>query len=99
MDGVNGPKGNNFDEKYIAQSMSYNTLRANRTFTQQKGEYQVTRLAFMHGLYSGAVYGGAVGLASAIYKRQMRQIPLWALGVGVPYAAFLAGSTIYRMDM
>ncbi len=56
-------------------------------------------MAVMHGLYSGAVYGGSLGLAMAIYKRQMRQIPMYAAALGVPYAAFLGISTIYRMDI
>ena len=99
MNGLNGPKGNNFDETFLKQSMPYNTMRANRYFTQQRGDWQVTRLAVMHGLYSGAVYGGSFGLAMAIYKRQMRQIPMYAAALGVPYAAFLGISTIYRMDI
>ena len=64
-----GPKGDNFDESYVAKSVPYNTLRANNRFVQQKGDWQVTRLAVMHGLYSGAVYGGTFGIGMAIYKR------------------------------
>ena len=45
MNGLNGPKGDNFDENFVKKSMPYNTLRANNYFTQQKGEWQVTRLA------------------------------------------------------
>ena len=59
----------------------------------------MTRLAIQHGLYSGMVYGGGVGLGLAIYKRQMRQIPYCAALVGIPYAGFLAISTVYRMDI
>ena len=59
----------------------------------------MTRLAIQHGLYTGAYYGGAVGLGMAIYKRQMHYIPKYALALGVPYATFLAWSTIYRMDI
>ena len=99
MNGINGPKGNNFDETYVNQSMPYNTVRAGKFMLQQKGDWQVTRLAIMHGLYTGMVYGGSAGLAMAIYKRQMRHIPIYALGVGVPYATFLAISTVYRMDI
>ena len=69
MNGINGPKGDNFDEDYIKKSISYNTLRANNRFVQQKGEWQVTRLAIVHGLYSGCLYGGTFGLGMAIYKR------------------------------
>ena len=39
MDGLNGPKGNNFDESYGAKSMAYNTLRCNNRFTQQKADW------------------------------------------------------------
>ena len=99
MNGLNGPKGDNFDESYVAKSMSYNTLRANRSFILQRADWQVTRLAIQHGLYSGMVYGGSAGLVMAIYKRQMRYIPMAAAGLGVPYAAFLAISTVYRMDV
>mmetsp|Transcript_24687 Transcript_24687/g.33017 ORF Transcript_24687/g.33017 Transcript_24687/m.33017 type:complete len:100 (-) Transcript_24687:169-468(-) len=99
MNGLNGPKGNNFDESYVTQSMPYNTLRANNRFVQQTADWQVTRLAVMHGLYSGAVYGGGMGLGMAIYTRQMRYIPKYALYVGLPYAAFLGISTVYRMDV
>lgn len=59
----------------------------------------MTRLAFQHGLYSGAVYGGGFGLGVAIYKRQLRMIPRYAAGVGLPYATFLAISSYYRMDI
>ena len=99
MDGVNGPKGNNFDESYAAKGMAYNTLRANGMFKQQRAEFMSTRLAIQHGLYSGCVYGGGLGLGMAIYKRQMRQIPYGAAMVGIPYAAFLGISTIYRLDI
>ena len=98
MNGLNGPKGDNFDENFLKQSMPYNTVRANKSFVQQRGDWQVTRLAVIHGLYSGAVYGGTLGLGMAIYKRQMGQIPRYALGFGIPYAAFMGISTIYRMD-
>ena len=59
----------------------------------------MTRLAIQHGLYSGAVYGGGLGLGLAIYKRQLRQIPMYAAGAGIPYATFLAISSYYRMDI
>ena len=59
----------------------------------------MTRLAVMHGLHTGAVYGGSFGLGMAIYKRRMSYIPKCALGLGVPYATILAWSTIYRMDI
>ena len=99
MNGLNGPKGNNFDEDFVKKSMPYNTLRANNYFTQQKGEWQVTRLAIQHGMYTGAVYGGALGLGMAVYTRQMRHIPYYALLVGIPYSTYLAVSTVYRMDV
>ena len=79
--------------------MGYNTLRSDRRFLQQKAEWQVTRLAVMHGIYTGCVYGGAAGLLMAVYKRQMRYIPYGALLLGVPYTTGLAWSTIYRMDV
>ena len=97
--GLNGPKGNNFDENYAQNAVSYNTQRANNYFTQQKAEWQVTYLAAVHGLYTGAVYGGVAGAAMAVYKRQMRYIPKTALLVGLPYSAALAISTVYRMDV
>merc|ERR1712060_32453 len=50
-------------------------------------------------MYSGVVYGGSLGLVSAIYKRQMRQIPYGVAMIGVPYSAFLAISTLYRLDI
>ena len=56
-------------------------------------------MAVMHGLTSGAIYGGTFGLGMAIYKRRLSYIPKCALGLGVPYATFLAWSTIYRMDI
>ena len=56
-------------------------------------------MAVMHGLHSGAVYGGSAGLVMAIYKRRLSYIPKYALGLGVPYATVLAWSTIYRMDI
>ena len=59
----------------------------------------MTRLAIMHGLHSGAVYGGTFGLGMAIYKRKLSYIPKYALALGVPYATVLAWSTIYRMDI
>ena len=99
MDGLSGPKGNNFDESYVAASMPYNTARANKSFVQPRGDWQVTRLAVQHGIYTGAVYGGSLGLGLAIYHRQMRWIPKTALLVGAPYAAFLGISTVYRMDV
>ena len=99
MDGLNGPKGNNFDENYGAKSMAYNTMRANNRFTQQKADWQVTRLAVMHGLHSGAVYGGTLGLGMAIYYRRLAYIPKCAAALGIPYATVLAWSTIYRMDI
>ena len=33
LDGINGPKGNNFDESFGNKGISYNTMRANRAFT------------------------------------------------------------------
>ena len=99
MDGLNGPKGNNFDESYAKKAVAYNTLRANGYFKQQSAEFQSTRLAVKHGMYSGVVYGGSLGLVSAIYKRQMRQIPYGVAMIGVPYSAFLAISTLYRLDI
>ena len=79
--------------------MAYNTLRANNRFTQQAADWQVSRKAFMHGLHSGAVYGGTAGLIMAIYKRRLSYIPKYALGLGLPYATLLSWSTIYRMDI
>ena len=73
-------------------------MKAKRNYTQS-GDWQVTRLAIQHGLYSGAIYGGTIGLGMAIYKRQMRHIPITAAMLGVPYAAFLGISTCYRMDI
>ena len=99
MDGLNGPKGNNFDESYAQKAIAYNTLRSDRYFLQQRAEFQTTQLAVIHGLYSGCVYGGGAGLISAIYTRKMRQIPKGAALVGIPYAAFLGISTIYRLDI
>ena len=99
MNGINGPRGNNFDDDFVKKGVAYNTTRSNGYFLQQRAEWQVTRLAVVHGLYSGAVYGGAAGLAMAIYKRQIRYIPYGALGLGIPYATGLAWSTIYRMDV
>ena len=99
MNGLSGPKGNNFDESYVTASMPHNTPLAAGTFVKQAGDWQVTRLAIMHGFYSGAVYGGGLGLGLAIYHRQMRFIPKTALLVGAPYAAFLGISTVYRMDI
>ena len=99
MNALNGPKGNNYDEGYVSRSMPYNTLRANNAFTQQRAEWQVTRLAIQHGMYTGAVYGGGFGLGMAIYTRQMRQIPKYALMLGIPYSAYLGISTVYRMDV
>ena len=32
MNGLNGPKGDNFDENFLKQSMPYNTVRANKSF-------------------------------------------------------------------
>ena len=69
MSSIQAPKGDNFDESYVSKSMPYNTRLANRSFTQQKAEWQVTRLAVMHGLYSGACYGGAVGFMAACWYR------------------------------
>ena len=69
MNGLSGPKGNNFDESYVVSSMPYNTQRSNAMFVQPSGDWQVTRLAIMHGFYSGAVYGGGLGTALAIYHR------------------------------
>ena len=97
--GLNGPKGNNFDESYAQKSMSYNTLKAGNSFTQQRGDWQVTKLAIIHGMYTGAVYGGSAGLVMAIYKRQMRMIPMTALAIGSPYSAALAIASVYRMDI
>lgn len=34
MNGLNGPRGNNFDDSYAAKGISFNTLRANKSFTQ-----------------------------------------------------------------
>ena len=99
MNGLNGPKGNNFDESFITKGVAYNTQRSGGKFLQQRAEWQVTRLAVMHGMWTGIVYGGSAGLAVAVYKRQMRYIPYGALLLGVPYATGLAWSTIYRMDV
>ena len=99
MNGLNGPKGNNFDDNFVKQGVAYNTMRSDSRFLQQKAEWQVTRKAIAHGLYTGVVYGGGAGLVMAIYKRQMRWIPKGALLLGVPYATGLAWSTIYRMDV
>ena len=99
MDGVSGPKGDNFDESFVKQSIPHNTKLANGYFVQQRGDWQVTRLAVVHGLYSGCLYGGTVGLGAAIYSRQMRMIPKYAAYFAVPYAAFMGISTVYRLDI
>ena len=44
-------------------------MRSDGRFLQQKAEWQVTRLAVMHGIYTGIVYGGGAGLVLAVYKR------------------------------
>jgi len=99
MNGLNGPKGNNFDESFVAQSMPYNSMRAQNRFIKTRGDWQVTWLAVKHGIYSGSVYGGAFGLGVAIYKRQLRHIPIYAAGLAIPYASYLSISTVYRMDI
>ena len=94
-----GPKGDNFDESYLQKAVGYNTQRSQRYFTQQRAEWQVTRKALVHGMYTGLVYGGAVGLAASIYTRKLSMIPKYIVGVGAPYSAFLTISTVYRMDV
>ena len=66
---------------------------------QQRGDWMVTKKAIEHGLLSGAIYGGSLGLMIAVYKRQMRYIPKTALLFGLPYSAVLGISTAYRMDV
>ena len=97
--GMNGPKGNNFDDDYAKKGVAYNTIRSSGYFLQQRGDWLVTRKAIEHGLVSGAIYGGSIGAVIAVYKRQMRYIPKTALLIGVPYSAILGISTVYRMDV
>ena len=99
MNALDGPKGNNFDESYVANSMPYNTAQVAKGRFTSRTDWQVTWLALKHGVYSGCVYGGAVGLGAAIYHRQMRYIPRYAAYAAIPYAAYLGISTVYRMDI
>ena len=99
MDGINGPRGNNFDPDFCKAGVAHNTQKSNAWFLQQRAEWQVTRLAVVHGMYSGALYGGAAGLVMAIRRRQMRYIPYGAMALGIPYSIGLAWSTLYRMDV
>jgi hypothetical protein len=83
---------------YPEAAKEYNVAQIGK-FTQVRGEYQACRVAFFHGFGSGVYYGGAIGLASAIYKRQMRILPATAIPMGLVYGTFLAGSAFYRFDL
>lgn len=87
------------DPNYQQAALAYNQARANSSFLQQFAEYQAGRVAFTHGLYSGAYYGGAVGLVMSIYYRNMMHIPKLALGAGVTYGSLLWISNMYRFDI
>lgn len=87
------------DPLYQQKALAYNQERANSTFLQQFAEYQAGRVAFTHGMYSGAYYGGAVGLAMSIYYRNMMHIPRVAFGAGVTYGGLLWLSNMFRFDI
>ena len=88
-----------FDKDYQRKAIDYNVQRTDRWFTQQRAEMQAIQVAFTHGLVSGAYYGGAVGVGSAIYFRKMRKIPIYAFATGVSYGLALASSAWFRMDI
>ena len=89
-----------FDNSYEAKARAANRAAAQqRYFMTYRGEWQATRLAATNGLLYGGAYGAAAGLVSGIYSRQLSHVPKGALALGVPYAAVMSISTLYRMDM
>ncbi len=84
--------------EYPTGAKEYNQQQIGR-FTQIKGDYQACRVAFFNGFCGGVYYGGAIGLAQAIYKRQMMRIPATAIPIGLMYGTFLATSAFYRFDV
>ena len=89
-----------FDNSYEQKAKAANQLAASQRYMMEyRGEWQATRFAVINGLLYGGMYGAAGGTLLAIQRRQMRHIPRGAAMIGVPYAAFLGISSLYRMDM
>ena len=66
---------------------------------QDRAEMQAVNKAFIHGMASGAYYGGALGFGYAIYHRKVRMIPKVAFASGITYGLLLASSAWFRFDI
>lgn len=55
--------------------------------------------AFLHGVMSGGLYGGAIGVGAAMYHRKLRFIPKYAAGLGLTYGLLLGSSAWFRFDI
>ena len=89
----------NQDHDYQKHAMSAMNANAKKRFVHTSANYQSTVVATKHGLVHGAYYGGIVGFASAVYYRRMRQVPVYALGMGAGYGFLLGASAWFRMDI
>ena len=96
----NVTKLSNFDQDYQAKAFQHSTAQAkNFYFLQDRAEMEACKHAFIHGFVSGSMYGGALGLGMSMYRRQIRHIPIMAVGLGATYGMLLGSSAWFRFDI
>ena len=87
------------DKEYQAKALAYNQARASGFFNEKGATWQSAKHAAIWGFASGAYYGSAIGVARAVYGRQVRLIPRTAIPLGLAYSGALFVSACYRMDV